>query len=144
MLAVFVLVQVGSYRDFRAYFNADEWFYRAYSEKLAGEPTPEKNAYLASETARFAELQNELADYARITEGNEDALQFMARDVLSALRAQDGFEQAKQRSCWNVQSSSMSSCSRGSPMSMRRAITSCLATSACRRTCWTLRSCSSS
>ena len=58
VLAVFVLVQVGSYRDFRAYFNADEWFYRAYSEKLAGEPTPEKNAYLASETARFAELQN--------------------------------------------------------------------------------------
>lgn len=97
VLAVFVLVQVGSYRDFRAYFNADEWFYRAYSEKLAGEPTPEKNAYLASETARFAELQNELADYARITEGNEDALQFMARDVLSALRAQEGFEQAKQQ-----------------------------------------------
>lgn len=97
VLAVFVLVQVGSYRDFRAYFNADEWFYRAYSEKLAGEPTPEKNAYLASETARFAELQNELADYARITEGNEDALQFMARDVLSALRAQDGFEKAKQQ-----------------------------------------------
>ncbi len=97
VLAVFVLVQIGSYRDFRAYFNADEWFYRAYSEKLAGEPTPEKNAYLASETARFAELQNELADYARITEGNEDALQFMARDVLSALRAQDGFEKAKQQ-----------------------------------------------
>ena len=97
VLAVFVLVQIGSYRDFRAYFNADEWFYRAYSEKLAGEPTLEKNAYLASETARFAELQNELADYARITEGNEDALQFMARDVLSALRAQDGFEKAKQQ-----------------------------------------------
>ena len=115
MLAVFVLVQIGSYRDFRAYFNADEWFYRAYSEKLAGEPTPEKNAYLASETARFAELQNELADYARITEGNEDALQFMARDVLSACGA-GRLEQA---------SSSMSSCSRGSPMSMRRAITSC-------------------
>ena len=36
VLAVFVLVQIGSYRDFRAYFNADEWFYRAYSEKLAG------------------------------------------------------------------------------------------------------------
>ena len=63
----------------------------------AGEPTLEKNAYLASETASFAELQNELADYARITEGNEDALQFMARDVLSALRAQDGFEKAKQQ-----------------------------------------------
>lgn len=116
VLAVFVLVQIGSYRDFRAYFNADEWFYRAYSEKLAGEPTPEKNAYLASETARFAELQNELADYARITEGNEDALQFMARDVLSP---------CGRRTALRRQSSSMSSCSRGSPMSMRRAITSC-------------------
>lgn len=92
-LAVLMLVQ------FFAYFSEEistpyEEVYQKYSEILSGAPSPDKDAYLASETERFETLRlDALALMGRADE--IPALSLYVTDLLGELEAEEAFLDAK-------------------------------------------------
>ena len=94
VLAVFLIVQVVSYRSF--YINNSEYehYYRNYSSVLAGEPNEEKDAYLEREQARLDDLERQL-QHLQIQYPDSYAASVMGADIIDALRAQKPFEDAR-------------------------------------------------
>ncbi|MFQ9053107.1 MAG: hypothetical protein ACLR5H_08005 [Oscillospiraceae bacterium] len=71
-----------------------EVYYRNYSEFLSGAPSQEKDAYLASEQARFGELNEQLVELGR---RYPDSLTFdrEAGPIRNQLHAEDAFHMAQ-------------------------------------------------
>lgn len=71
-----------------------EVYYRNYSEFLSGAPSQEKDAYLASEQARFDELNEQLVELGR---RYPDSVTFdrEAEPIRNQLHAEDAFHMAQ-------------------------------------------------
>lgn len=93
VLFLLLMVQLLSYRDFYINHSEYEYYYRSYSHVLAGEPTAEKEAYLAGERERFEALSRQMEEYME-KYGSSAALSAAARDVQEQLMAQAPFESA--------------------------------------------------
>ena len=94
VLLAFVAVQVVSYQSYPANNSEYEYYYRSYSEALAGLPNAEKDAYLQREQDRITALNEKLLEYAS-QYPDPDTFQRVSQDTQNALRVQDAFHQAK-------------------------------------------------
>ena len=105
ILLLLLFVQLFSYKDF--YYNNTEYeyYYRRYSSILEGEPTAEKEAYLAEEQERFATLQQQMEEYAK-KYGSNMVQVAAVRELEEMLTAWPAFEHANRqyRSLENGQS----------------------------------------
>ncbi len=95
IVLAFVCLQVMTYRGYSARLGEHEYYYRTYSEVLAGEPNAQKDDYLQREQARFDALEQE---YFALRQKYPDNMTFalMSQDVSSGLRAQEAFAQAQE------------------------------------------------
>lgn len=93
LLAFFAVIALlyGRFTPERSEF---EVYYRNYSEFLSGAPSQEKDAYLASEQARFDELNEQLVELGR---RYPDSLTFdrEAEPIRNQLHAEDAFHMAQ-------------------------------------------------
>lgn len=93
LLAFFAVIALlyGGFTPERSEF---EVYYRNYSEFLSGAPSQEKDAYLASEQARFDELNEQLVELGR---RYPDSVTFdrEAEPIRNQLHAEDAFHMAQ-------------------------------------------------
>ena len=93
LLAFFAVIALlyGRFTPERSEF---EVYYRNYSEFLSGAPSQEKDAYLASEQARFDELNEQLVELGR---RYPDSVTFdrEAEPIRNQLHAEDAFHMAQ-------------------------------------------------
>ena len=108
LLGVLVIQSV-TYLNFDAYISPKEKMYIQYSEKLSGQATQEKDAFLEQETERFAQLYVQMDEYATaFSEGmlrqeTYEALVSGIKQELEGeeifLRAKNQYEQMKRQGC---------------------------------------------
>lgn len=63
LLILFVAVQCLTYREYDRPNSQWDFYYRAYSEQLSGEPSAASDQFIADEQARFAEIYEKINDY---------------------------------------------------------------------------------
>lgn len=63
VLTGLMAVQTVAYLNFNAYLSPQERLYMAYSEKLEGKASPEKDAFIEEEAAGFADLYAQMEEY---------------------------------------------------------------------------------
>ena len=93
VLLLLLAVQLLSYKDFYVNRSEYEYYYRNYSRILEGEPSEEKDAYLADERERIASLSRQMEEYAK-RYGEGVSMVSAAREVQEQLAAQAPFESA--------------------------------------------------
>lgn len=109
VLVVLLAIQTVTYLNFDAYISPKERLYIQYSEKLSGSATQEKDAFLAQETERFAQLYVQMDEYAKdYSEGRlqQNAAEALISGILQELeneevflRAKNQYDQMKLRGC---------------------------------------------
>lgn len=97
VLLLFLIIQCISYKNAHIQMDEQEYYYRYYSEELSGKQTEQKLMYLKDETDRFETLKQQMAYYYSIAEGNGELYNFLTTDLDNQLRAEDGFEKAKEQ-----------------------------------------------
>lgn len=97
VLALFLLVQLATYQKANTIPNRSERDYQHYSAILSGEPSEEKDAYLATEEARFAALQAQIDAYAQQCGANQELFQQLTQPLQEQLLSKTSFDEARQQ-----------------------------------------------
>lgn len=87
-LVLFGAVQFAQYQDFYIRNDSWEYFYRTDSQQLSGEPSPEKEQWLADEEVRFEALKEQLAQTKDLTLQEELSRQLFPEDAFRFAAAQ--------------------------------------------------------
>jgi hypothetical protein len=95
ILLLLVLVQLFQYSNFSVNNSSAEHYYKQYSQTLSGYPSAQKDAYIAQEEARFAEINAKISEYAVRFNDNTGALNMATQDLRQELNPLEGFEMAK-------------------------------------------------
>lgn len=90
VLLVLILTQLLIYRGYPTTRSLYQEQYDHYAQVLAGAPTPEKDAYLESETERFAQLEEKIARFREEIQ-DEMVFQQVTAEYTAQLRWQDVF-----------------------------------------------------
>ena len=98
VLAGLMAVQTVAYLNFNAYLSPQERLYMAYSEKLEGKASPEKDAFLEEEAARFVDLHAQMEEYTdALSNGQmqQETFEALTSGINRQLESEEVFLRAK-------------------------------------------------
>ena len=98
VLIVLMAVQFVAYLNFDAYIGPHERLYMQYSEKLSGPADQEKDAFIAEEAARFAELHGQMDEYSQAFSSGQmkqEAYEALCSGIMRQLESEEVFLRAK-------------------------------------------------
>lgn len=98
VLASLMAVQTVAYLNFNAYVSPQERLYMAYSERLEGKASPEKDAFIEEEAAGFAELYSQIEEYTHaLSNGHiqQEAFEALTSRINRQLESEEVFLRAK-------------------------------------------------
>ena len=91
-------VQTVAYLNFNAYLSPKERLYMAYSERLEGKASPEKDAFLEEEAARFEDLYLQMEGYtSALASGQmqQESFEALSSRINRQLESEEVFLRAK-------------------------------------------------
>ena len=98
VLVVLMAVQTVVYLNFNAYISPQERLYMAYSEKLEGKASQEKDAFLEEEAARFEDLYLQMEGYtSALASGQmqQESFEALSSRINRQLESEEVFLRAK-------------------------------------------------
>lgn len=98
VLVGFMAVQTVTYLNFNAYLSPQERLYMAYSEKLEGKASPEKDAFLEEEAARFEDLYLQMEGYTSAlasAQMQQESFEALSSRINRQLESEEVFLRAK-------------------------------------------------
>lgn len=98
VLIVLIAVQLLGYLNFDAWISPQERLYMQYSEKLSGPADQEKDAFIAGEAARFAELHGKMDEYSHALSSGQmkqEAYEALCSGIMRQLDSEEVFLRAK-------------------------------------------------
>lgn len=98
VLIVLMAVQLVAYLNFDAHISPQERLYMQYSEKLSGPADQEKDAFIAEEAARFAELYAQMDAYSQAFSSGQmkqEAYEALCSGIMRQLESEEVFLRAK-------------------------------------------------
>ena len=94
VLIVLIAVQLLGYLNFDAWISPQELLYMQYSEKLSGPADQEKDAFIAGEAARFAELHGKMDEYSHALSSGQmkqEAYEALCSGIMRQLESEEVF-----------------------------------------------------
>ena len=98
VLVGLMAVQTVAYLNFNAYLSPQERLYMAYSERLEGKASPEKDAFLEEEAARFEDLYLQMEGYtSALASGQmqQESFEALSSRINRQLESEEVFLRAK-------------------------------------------------
>lgn len=98
VLVGLLAVQIVTYLNFDVYISPQERLYMQYSDKLSGLADDNKDAFIAEEAARFADLYAQMEDYSRrfySGEIQQEAYEALCSGIARQLDSEEVFLRAK-------------------------------------------------
>ena len=98
VLVGLMAVQSVAYLNFNAYLSPQERLYMAYSERLEGKASPEKDAFLEEEAARFEDLYLQMEGYtSALASGQmqQESFEALSSRINRQLESEEVFLRAK-------------------------------------------------